>query len=228
MHEVRLNPDIVARVMKRRGSLNAFSTLDPRRTALLCIDTQNWMIDPNFETAIKSGADVVKPINRVASALRDRGGTVVWVKQVTNDQAIPEWSVLYDAIFANQRSLLINAMQSGGDIYPGMDVKSADLISEKTRYSCVLDQSSDLHQRLRDRGIDTVIVGGIATNVCCESSARDAMMLNYRTIVLSDGCAAHTDAEHNASLSNLLYMFADIRTSEEVVDMLSASPKEEA
>ena len=49
------------------------------------------------------------------------------------------------------------------------------------------------------------------------------MMMNYKTIVLTDGCAAHTDTEHNASLSNLLNMFADVRPSEDVAELIAAS-----
>jgi ureidoacrylate peracid hydrolase len=222
MHKLELNPDVVARVMRRRGSLHAFSKINPRTTALLAIDTQNWMLDPKQPTAVRTGVDIVQPINRVADALRAGGGTVVWVKMIANDTTAAEWSVFYDAIVANQRALFFAAMNGeAGEIYPAMHVHPSDVISEKSRYSCVLTESSDLHQKLKARGIDTVIVSGAVTNVCCESSARDAMMMNYQTVVLSDGCAAHTDAEHNATLSNLLNMFADVRTSDEVVKLLS-------
>ena len=58
------------------------------------------------------------------------------------------------------------------------------------------------------------------TNVCCESTARDAMMMSYRVIVLSDGCGCRSDREHNASLSSLMNMFADIRTCDSVINLL--------
>lgn len=224
MHEIKLNEQVVARVMRRRGRMHAFDMLQPRRTALLAIDMQNWMIDPAQPTAVRYGKEIVAPINLVADTLRAQGGLVVWVKMVANDRALKDWDVFYDGVVANQREVFHKVMRAGGpggEIYPGMNVRPDDMISEKTRYSCVLTQSSDLHERLSARNIDTVIIAGAVTNVCCESSARDAMMMNYKTIVLSDGCAAHTDAEHNASLSNLLNMFADIRTSTDVAGLLS-------
>lgn len=224
VHKIQMNSKVVERVMRRRGSLHAFDRLDARKTALLAIDMQNWMIDPSLPTAVRYGAEIVGPANAVADALRAMGGTVVWVKMVADEQIQKEWSVFYDGVIANQRDLFMSVLRAGGEggeIYPGMHVDPSDIVSLKTRYSCVLTQSSDLHQRLIERGIDTVIIAGAVTNVCCESSARDAMMMNYRTVVLSDGCAAHTDEEHNASLSNLLNMFADIRTSEEVVGLLN-------
>jgi ureidoacrylate peracid hydrolase len=59
--------------------------------------------------------------------------------------------------------------------------------------------------------------------VCCESTARDAMMLDYRVFFVADGNAAHSDAEHNATLSNLANIFCDVVTTEEVVGMISAA-----
>ena len=69
-----------------------------------------------------------------------------------------------------------------------------------------------------------VIVAGVATNTCCEATARDANMLNFRTVVVSDANAARSDAEHNASLTNLFNLFADVMTTDEVLDRLRRTP----
>ena len=78
-----------------------------------------------------------------------------------------------------------------------------------------------MHQILQDRGIDTLIVTGTVTNCCCESTARDAMQLNYKVIFVSDGNAALSDAEHNATLNNMCALFADVMSTEEVVSALT-------
>lgn len=226
MHKIQLSQAVVERVLRRRGRLHAFESLDAQKTALLAIDMQNWMIDPKLPSAVRGGVDIVAPVNNVAAALRAHGGTVVWIKMVADDNALKHWAVFYDGIVSNQRAQFYDVLRAGGpagEIYPGIHVDTNDLTSLKTRYSCMLTESSDLHQVLRERMIDTVLIAGAVTNVCCESSARDAMMMNYKTIVLSDGCAAHTDDEHNASLSNLLNMFADVRTSAEVENLLKTS-----
>lgn len=62
---------------------------------------------------------------------------------------------------------------------------------------------------------------GWSLNTCCEATARDGMMLNFRTVVVSDANAARSDAEHSASLSNLLNMFADVRSTDEMVALLA-------
>ena len=74
-----------------------------------------------------------------------------------------------------------------------------------------------MHTALQGKGIDTLILTDTATNVCCESTARDAMMLNDKVVFVSDGTATHSDAEHNATLANMVTNFADVMTTEEVV-----------
>ena len=68
-----------------------------------------------------------------------------------------------------------------------------------------------------------MIITGTATNVCCESTARDAFMLNYRTLVVSDANATVSDEAHNASLNALFVRFADVLTTDEIVDLLAVA-----
>ena len=64
------------------------------------------------------------------------------------------------------------------------------------------------------RGIDTILVTGTVTNVCCESTARDAMMRNFRAIMVTDGNATFTDEEHNAALMSFYLVFGDIMSTD--------------
>jgi ureidoacrylate peracid hydrolase len=103
-----------------------------------------------------------------------------------------------------------------------LEVRPADLIVDKTRFSAFVPGTCALHDMLEARGIDTLIVTGTLTNVCCESTTRDAMQRNYRVIFVADGNAALTDAEHNATLCNMVTLFADVMTTAEVLAMLAA------
>ena len=80
--------------------------------------------------------------------------------------------------------------------------------------------SSTLDSVLRDRGIDTILIAGTKTNVCCESTARDAMMLDYRVVMVEDCCAALSDDEHLASLETIIQQFGDVMTASEVLERL--------
>jgi ureidoacrylate peracid hydrolase len=116
----------------------------------------------------------------------------------------------------------------GYELWAGLDVKPSDLKIEKNRFSAFIQGSSNLEAELQKRGIDTVLITGTATNICCESTARDAQMLNYRVVMVSDGNATRSDAEHNATLSNLFGLFADVMTTDEVVARLSPAAKAQA
>jgi ureidoacrylate peracid hydrolase len=76
----------------------------------------------------------------------------------------------------------------------------------------------------RARGLDTVLITGTVTNVCCESSARDANMTNFRTVMVSDGNAALSREEHDASLTAFYNTFGDVMDA----DMIIASPRQGA
>ena len=82
--------------------------------------------------------------------------------------------------------------------------------------------TSDLPGRLRARGFDTVLITGTVTNVCCESSARDAMMTNFKTIMVSDGNAAATQAEHDAALTAFYNIFGDVMDTDMITAALQA------
>ncbi|MFL6833065.1 MAG: isochorismatase family protein, partial [Xanthobacteraceae bacterium] len=85
--------------------------------------------------------------------------------------------------------------------------------------------SSNLAEILRQRGLDTILVTGTVTNVCCESTARDAMMLNFKTIMVTDGNAAVTDEDHNASLCAFYLMFGDIMSSDMLIGCLTRNAR---
>ena len=80
--------------------------------------------------------------------------------------------------------------------------------------------TSELPNRLRARGLDTVLITGTVTNVCCESSARDANMTNFRTIMVSDGNAALTQELHDASLTAFYLTFGDVMDTDMIIASL--------
>ena len=95
-----------------------------------------------------------------------------------------------------------------------------DLTVEKKRFSAFIQGSSNLAEVLRERGIDTVLITGTVTGVCCESTARDAMMLNFKTIMITDGNAAMTDEDHNASLAGFYLTFGDVMSTDKAIGCL--------
>ena len=105
---------------------------------------------------------------------------------------------------AAKRAEALTADSKGHELWAELDVRPEDHIVEKLRFSAFIQGSSNLAEFLRVRGLDTVLITGTVTNVCCKSTARDAMMLNFKTVMVTDGNAAATDEDHNASLVRVL------------------------
>ena len=224
MHALRIPQDVLDRIAARRGKLHPFDRIEGPKTALVAIDLQNAFLLPGMPAAVKGADDIVPNVNRLAQALRGAGGKVVWVK-MTLDGERERWSVFFDHFGSPSHSAAEQKSLSRGDpgheLFAGLDVLPTDLVVEKTRFSAFIQGSSDLDCTLRELDIDTVMIVGTVTNTCCESSARDAMMLNYKTIMVSDANAAHSDDEHNATLTNILRIFGDVLSTDEVVAKLA-------
>ena len=108
----------------------------------------------------------------------------------------------------------------GHQLWPDLEVRPEDEVVKKYRYSAFMPGTSDLPDRLRARGFDTVLITGTVTNVCCESSARDANMTNFRTIMVSDGNAAASQEEHDASLAAFYNVFGDVMDTDMIIAYL--------
>ena len=225
MKGVTLSPGVVQRVVAKRGAEHPFATLDPAHTALVVVDMQNAYMDAAAGyTACEAAVAAVPAINRLAGAVRQAGGGVFWIKNTHDESCMTGWSVLQEMAAPDRRQSRIAALLEGSfgqQIWPGMDVQSQDEVVRKFRYSAFYPGTSDLPARLRARGFDTILITGTLTNVCCESSARDAMMSNFRVIMVSDGNAALTQAEHDASLTALYLSFTDLMDTDMLVDTLT-------
>src|SRR4029078_6184322 len=118
-----------------------------------------------------------------------------------------------------RRSLSVGG--KGYELFADLKVEPQDLIFEKKRYSAFIQGSSNIEEVLRSRGLDTLLITGTVTNVCCESTARDAMMRNYKNIQLTDGNDANTDDDHNAALNNFYLTFGDIMSTDFAIACLT-------
>jgi ureidoacrylate peracid hydrolase len=227
MHPFTMPPHIVARVVSKRGKIHAFGDIDPAKTALLVIDLQNaFMLAGTAHTLCEMAPRIVPNVNRLARALRDAGGSVIWVRTTATEETRKDWSIYYDLLAPEAQQRRLDALAEGSighDFWAELDIRPQDLIVSKLRYSAFIQGSSDLADELRARGLDTVLVTGCVTNVCCESTARDAMMLNFKTIMVSDGNAAANDQEHANSLIAFYLNFGDVLTADEAIEGLRAT-----
>ncbi|MDO9439974.1 MAG: isochorismatase family cysteine hydrolase [Beijerinckiaceae bacterium] len=226
MHQVKIPASVVERVVARRGREHVYADFDPSRTALVVVDLQNAFMMPGVaHSPCQEALDIVPNVNRIARGLRAAGGAVVWIQTAFTEESLVSWSTFHDMSVparTRKRSEALTPGSIGYALWSELEALPEDLYVEKLRFSAFIQGSSDLERILRDRGIDTVIITGTVTSVCCESTARDAMMRNFKTIMVTDGNAASTDDEHNAALIAFYLTFGDILPTDMICQRLEA------
>jgi nicotinamidase-related amidase len=210
---------VIDRVMAKRGHLNVFDRFDPMRTALLVIDMQNFYVGE-----IASVIGIIPNINRLARELRARGGLVAFVGMTAGEGGDSRWRIYHDYFFtpekgANHRDQL-SPGHPGHKFHADLEIQNSDVIIYKSRFSPFIQGASNIEEILRPRGIDSLIVTGTATNMCCESAARDAMMRDYKVVMVADANGARYPEDHLAGLTSFYQSFGDVRTTDEVINEL--------
>lgn len=222
-HVFEMPDDYIARTVAREGRPHSVERLDGEHTALVVVDMQRYFVEAPFAGACPVAQEIVPNVNRLAAELRRSRGFVVWLQNAAPRQSEKSWSALrerYSDAAARARWGALDQDAAGFELWPALDVRPRDGRVVKNRYSAFISGSSSLDTLLREREIDTLLIAGVATNVCCESTARDAMMLNYRVLMVSDACAAASDGEHAAALGNFYLFFGDVQTTDEVTDRM--------
>ncbi len=234
MHKASLPRELLDSIRERRGRRHAFGTVEPAKTALLVIDMQNHFMAPGALAEVETARGIVPNINRIAEALREAGGHVIWIRvSFAGEQAGDQgWSHYLDHFaHPDRREAYRDALTPGAeafDLWPALDVREGDRIVDKNRFSAFIQGSSDTDAVLKELGADMVIVTGTLTNVCCESTVRDAMMLDYKAIMVEDANAARTDEDHVAGLRTVAQVFGDIMTTDEVIAAIRGQTAEAA
>jgi len=226
MHKFEMPKHARERVLKRRPNEHAYERIDPAATALVVVDMQNYFMKEGMQACCDTARDIVPYVNRLAAAVRGAGGTVVWIVTEALEGAVKDWPNFYELGGDKGRETRLRDLARGSEghaLWPALQREDGDLVVTKLRYSAFIEGSSNLEAQLRERGIDTVVITGVATNVCCESTARDAMMRDFRTIMVSDGNAAMSDEEHAATLISFHIYFGDVQTTDDVIGKIGRS-----
>jgi len=220
-HNVVLPQSVVDRAIEKRGRRNVFDRFEPDKTALLVVDMQNFFVD-----GCAPAASIVPNINRLANGMRARGVPVIWIQMNMADgpDAPSKFPVYHDHFFTDDRRAIhkdgLTEGSHGHAIVAELDVRPGETVVQKTRFSALIQGSSDLDEVLKRLGVENIVVTGTLTNICCESTARDGMMIGYRAVMVSDANASRTDEDHVAGLISIYQCFGDVRTTDEVLDEL--------
>jgi len=178
--------------------------VDPERAALLVIDMQNF-----FQRIVRP---ILKNVMRVIQTCRQKDVPIVFTqhghtKPQTDGGVLGQW----------WGEVILHGT-TDWEFLPEIKIESKDRILPKKRYSAFYKTA--LESFLRSKGVRDLVISGVMTNLCCETTARDAFMRDYRVFFLIDGTATGKDEHHLATLKNLGFGFAYLMTCDELIRML--------
>jgi len=216
------NYDPVAEAPRLLDDLAAYNvhemTLNVPAAALLVVDMQNAFIHPDGPHYLPAGAAIVDNVAAAARAFRAAGRPVFYTRHA-EDPAGANSGMM--ATWWEGSSPMEGTWEAA--VFDGLAPQPGDVVIPKIRYSAFV--ATDLEQRLRQARIRDVAITGVMANLCCETTARDAFMRDFRVFFVADATAAPTLEFHRGSLLNLAYGFAYVLTCDELVAMVRGGGK---
>lgn len=188
-------------------------TLNPKETALVLIDLQNGIVARDL--APHKSKDVVERCARLAEAVRKAGGTVVYVHVDLREIARPESDRPMMPPGAPLPPPEASELVPQAGYQPGTDV-----LITKRQWGAFT--ATNLDQALRRRGVKTIIMGGIATNIGVESTARSAIEFGYRLVFAEDAMSTMSVEMQAFAIEKIFPMMGYVRSSEEVLAALKS------
>jgi nicotinamidase-related amidase len=186
--------------------------LNKAACALLVIDMQKFFLDPSSPTFTCGGTAIVPTVKRLIAAFRRAGRPVIFARHVHHpndlDSGIMGWWWKGKCLEGSPES----------EIHPELAPRPDEKVVFKHRYSAFYN--TDLETVLRCLKVEDLVISGIMTNMCCESTARDAYYRDYRVFFLADGTGSVNEEMHLASLLNLAFGFAFVTTSNAIAAQL--------
>jgi nicotinamidase-related amidase len=183
--------------------------LDPKTTAVVLIDLQHGTVAR--ELAPHRSTEVVQRAAQLADKVREKGGTVIFVRVLVTEVL----NLPVDSPSPRGTSVL---PPNASELVPEAGVQPGDLVVTKRQWGAFY--GTDLDQQLRRRGIRTVILGGIATNIGVESTARAGFDRGYELVFAEDAMSGITEETHNFSVKNLFPRMGRVRSVEQIVKAL--------
>jgi nicotinamidase-related amidase len=216
-HPSGIPEKIVRKVVARRGRLHAFETLTPSRTALVVVDLDAATVRANEECQ-----GLTPRVNELAAAVRRSGGVVAWV--TSSMPVMPKhFATILGTELAAKYFTDGQPNGAGTVLWHELEISPQDLHATKSGASTFFPGKCNLKEQLDHLGIDTLLIAGAVTNICCESSARDAVELDYKVIMVSNVLSGHAHGLHEATLATFYRVFGDVRPSDEIIQLLGTT-----
>jgi biuret amidohydrolase len=194
--------------------------LIPERTALVNVDLQNLFVEQALD-----GHTVLERVNLLAAECRKAGILVIHTSHVLRPDG-SNIGVLAELVPPAKEKGFLNEGTRTAALHDDLEIEPSDILLEKPRFGGF--HGTDLELILRQRGIDTIIISGISTPVCCDTTAREANARDFRVLFLSDATATSgtTSQEQaakyqQATLEIIDGVFGQVVTLDEVLKKIA-------
>ena len=188
------------------------------KAALIVVDMQNWVSELKGFNEASGLPGVISKINSIVDLCHEKGIPVIWVKQNFTDEGGKNDSGLYTEFHTKSLTREETNKSYGTELFDNLNFdKDSDYEVFKNRYSAFRSSSRELEKTIEELGRTQLIFVGAATNVCVESTIRDAMQLCYEVIAVSDATAAADRVVKEVSLMNIRLFFGDVRNTADVL-----------
>jgi|MudIll2142460700_1097286.scaffolds.fasta_scaffold105787_2 isochorismate hydrolase len=179
------------------------------QSALLVLDMQHYFLEPDSHAFILSAPVIIPGLMRLVQAYTARNLPVYFTRHTNSPQDAGQMAVWWRD--------LIHPQSPASAIIPEFDLSNGQVI-EKSQYDAFFN--SALETSLAAHQVKQVVIGGVMTHLCCETTARSAFTRGYQVYFLVDGTATYNRQFHQASLLNLAHGFATILRVEDILAAL--------
>lgn len=182
------------------------------KCALLVVDMQNFFVNPRSKGLGPIDPNILANVKHIIRGFREAKRPVIYTKHVHNEDGSDA------GILGWWWSDMIVEGTWESDIHKEIAPSPHEKVITKHRYSAFYN--TDLEIALRCQNIEDLVISGVMTNLCCESTARDAYFRDYRVFFLADATGTAYEEMHIATLLNLAYGFAYVTTTDNIISQL--------
>ena len=197
-----------------------FFEIDPDTTAVLAIDMQNAFVAENGAYETPPARDMMERFSGIIEFAREHEMPVIWTQ---SDHSAPHSGLILQKFPIIREERVLWKGEPSFELYPDMlqPIEGEHRVI-KHKYDAFFE--TDLDAILRNLGVETVVVIGTATNVCCESTARSAFFRDYQVALISDCTASFDESMHEATLRTIDMFFGRVMSTDELLSELEAAP----
>lgn len=187
----------------RKESLQPFKI---QKAALLILDMQEYFLEPDSHAYVPSGRIILPRLQKIIRTFRDAGQPIFATRHANDEVNAGRMAAWWSELLTKDHPL--------GSLHPDLSFEEGEIIL-KTQYDAFYQ--SDLGRFLSREGVEQLVIGGVLTHLCCETTARSAFIRGFEVFFLVDGTATYTEAFQTASLRNLAHGFAVLTTTDQLI-----------